>query len=60
MNFLQRLLEPSTHAGIGVLTTAASTVAVNLGADPSMVASVAAGVQGLFGLLAVFMSEKSA
>lgn len=59
MSILDRLNEPSTHAGIGVFTTAAASVAVQLGANPTKVGLAATLLQGLFGLFAIFAPEKS-
>lgn len=60
MGFFDRLNEPSTHAGIGVLATAAATAAVQMGANPTKVGAVTALLQGIFGLFAVFAPEKAA
>ncbi len=57
MGFLQRISEPSTHAGIAAGISAVGTVAVQLGADAHTVTAVATGVQALFALLAVFLPE---
>ncbi|WP_157380378.1 hypothetical protein [Burkholderia ubonensis] len=59
MNILDRLNEPSTHAGIGVFATAAASVAVQLGANPSKVGLATTLLQGFFGLLAIFAPEKA-
>ncbi|AYQ38545.1 hypothetical protein BLA9940_01197 [Burkholderia aenigmatica] len=60
MGILDRLGEPSTHAGIGVLATAASTAAIQLGANPTKVGAIAAILQALFGLFAVFVPDTPA
>lgn len=59
MSILDRLGEPSTHAGIGVIATAASTAAIQLGANPTKVGAIAAIMQALFGLFAVFAPESA-
>jgi hypothetical protein len=55
MNFLARLNEPSTQAGLAGLASAA----VTLGANPTTVGHLAAGLQAVFSLLAVFMPEQA-
>ena len=55
MNFLDRLKEPSSQAGLGVVASAA----VQLGANPSKVGAIAALLQALLGAVAVFMPEKA-
>ncbi|WP_155631843.1 hypothetical protein [Burkholderia stagnalis] len=55
MSFLDRLKEPSTGAGLAVLTGAA----VQLGANPSKVGAIAALIQALLGTVAVFVPEKA-
>lgn len=55
MNFLDRLKEPSSQAGLGVVAIAA----VQLGANPSKVGAIAALLQALLGAVAVFMPEKA-
>ena len=55
MNFLDRLKEPSSQAGLGVVASAA----VQLGANPSKVGAIAALLQALLGAVAVFMQEKA-
>ena len=55
MNFMDRLKEPSSQAGIGVVASAA----VQLGANPSKVGAIAALLQALLGAVAVFMPEKA-
>lgn len=58
--FFARLQEPSTHAALASLAGVASTVAVANGADPHTVGLVGGVLSGLFGLLGVFLGEKSA
>ncbi|CAI8692888.1 MULTISPECIES: hypothetical protein [Burkholderia] len=55
MSFLDRLKEPSSQAGLGVLAGAA----VQLGANPSKVGAIAALIQALLGAVAVFVPEKA-
>lgn len=55
MNFLDRLKEPSSQAGLGVVASAA----VQLGANPSKVGAIAALLQALLGAVSVFMPEKA-
>lgn len=55
MNFLDRLKEPSSQAGLCVVASAA----VQLGANPSKVGAIAALLQALLGAVAVFMPEKA-
>ncbi|MRT01147.1 hypothetical protein GJQ57_21090 [Ralstonia pickettii] len=52
MNFLQRLREPSTWAGLGGL-------AVSLGANPTKVNATASIVGAILSALAVFLPEGS-
>lgn len=58
--FLARLQEPSTHAALASLSGVASTIAVSSGANPVVVGAVSATLSAIFGLLGVFMGEKSA
>lgn len=51
----ERLTEASSQAGLGVIAGAA----VQLGANPSKVGAVAAILQALLGVFAVFVPEKS-
>jgi hypothetical protein len=60
MNFFARLKEPSTHAALAGLAGLASQVAVAQGADPAIVTAVGGALSGIFGLLGVFLGEKSA
>ncbi|WP_321860724.1 hypothetical protein [Burkholderia cenocepacia] len=55
MSFLNRLKEPSSQAGLGVLAGAA----VQLGANPSKVGAAIALIQALLGAVAVFVPEKA-
>lgn len=55
MNFLDRLKEPSSQAGLGVVASSA----VQLGANPSKVGAIAALLQALLGAVAVLMPEKA-
>ena len=55
MSLLARLNEPSSLAGLGVVASAA----VQLGANPSKVGAIAALVQALLGVIAVFVPEKA-
>ena len=57
---IDRLNEPSTHAGIGVAAGAAATLAVQMGANPTKVGMATTLIQGIFGLFAIFGSEKAA
>lgn len=66
MNFLQRLMEPSTWAGLGGLAASlASTeptslggIASTLGANPTKVGVVSTALAALLSTLAVFMPER--
>ncbi|MCX5545696.1 hypothetical protein M3A49_40845 [Paraburkholderia sp. CNPSo 3076] len=58
--FFARLQEPSTHAALASLAGVASTVAVANGVDPHTVAAVGGVASAIFGLLGVFLGEKSA
>jgi hypothetical protein len=55
VNLFQRLTEASSQAGLGVIAGAA----VQLGANPSKVGAVAAIMQALLGVFAVFVPEKA-
>lgn len=56
---IDRLNEPSTHAGLGVAAGAVATVAVQLGANPTKVGMATTLLQGFFGLLAVLAPERT-
>lgn len=58
-SIFERLQEPSTHAALASLAGVASTVAVTNGADPHTVGLVGTALSALFGLIGVFMGEKS-
>lgn len=51
MNFLQRLREPSTWAGLG-------GIAMAMGANPDKVNVTAQAIAGVLAALAVFLPEK--
>ena len=55
MNFLQRLLEPSTFAGLtGMMGSAANL----LGANPTKVQVAQSAIGALFSALAIFLPER--
>jgi hypothetical protein len=58
--FLARLQEPSTHAALSSLAGIASSIAVSQGANAATVGAVGATLSAIFGLIGVFMGEKSA
>jgi len=60
MNFFARLMEPSTHAALASLAAVGTQVAVAQGADPHVVGAVGTALSAIFGLLGVFLGEKSA
>lgn len=60
MNFFARLQEPSTHAALASLAAVGTQVAVAQGADPHVVGAVGTALSAIFGLLGVFLGEKSA
>lgn len=58
--FFARLQEPSTHAALAGLAGIATQVAMSNGADPHLVGAVGTALSAVFGLLGVFLGEKSA
>lgn len=58
--FFARLQEPSTHAALASLAAVGTQVAVANGVAPATVGMVGTALSAVFGLLGVFLGEKSA